>query len=202
MPAPMLIIIQLAALLLLTPMPPAALVVSLHDAHGAPVSGADVQLLDRSGAALLGRATTDATGEARFASVPADEVRVLVQGRLADGTAFRQEGMDARGIAVILDVPPTRLDLRMEQDGHVRPDPATMITPDDGALLDLQATVVPTATVQTVPTVAAPAPAPLVPAPENEGSASWLVVARAVALAALAAMLAATAIALLATRRR
>lgn len=197
-----LIILQVAALLLLTPTPPPTLVVMLHDAQGAPVQGAEVQLHDRSGAALLGRAAIDTAGTAAFAFVPADEVRVTILGRLADGTPFRQEGVGAGGIAVILGAPPTRLDLRVEPDGHVRPDPATMIAPDPGAPLEPPATAAPVATVQPLPTALIAPSSPAIPAPEDDGPAPWLLFARAVVAAALAAMLAATAVAYLATRRR
>src|SRR5205823_985556 len=56
-----------------------------------------------------------------------DHVRVTVTGRLLDGTRLRQPGQDAQGIALLLGPPPTRLDLRVDLDGSVRPDPATMI---------------------------------------------------------------------------
>jgi hypothetical protein len=40
--------------------------------------------------------------------------------------------MDASGIAFTLGPPPTRLDLRAGPDGHIVPDPVTMIAPDIG----------------------------------------------------------------------
>jgi hypothetical protein len=111
---------------------PEALVVSLRDAEGSAISDVLVLVRDRSGRAELSRATTDAAGIARFASLPVAEVRVAVQGQLPDGTLLVQPGADARGVHCMLGMPPTRLDLRATADGRVGPDPATMITPDLG----------------------------------------------------------------------
>ena len=116
--------------------PEPALIVRLRDVQEAGVAGATVQLTDASGSVTLGRAVTDATGTAAFGPLPATDVRVLVQGRLADGTPLLQPGADAQGIAVILGAPALRLELRSEADGTVLPDPALELTLEPGIPLD------------------------------------------------------------------
>lgn len=118
--------------LFVTPETPPVLLVTLRDAQGAPIAGAAVTIIDLSGTTVLARATIDVAGEAQFAPLPVRDARVQVTGRLADGTPLRHSAADARGILVIFDSPPTRLDLRAEPDGTVMPDPATMIAPDIG----------------------------------------------------------------------
>jgi hypothetical protein len=54
---------------------------------------------------------------------------VRVFGTLASGAQLYQIGADAPGVAVFLGPPPTTLDLRVDSDGMVLPDPATMIDP-------------------------------------------------------------------------
>lgn len=116
--------------------PEPALIVRLRDVQDAGIAGATVQVTDASGSVTLGRAVTDATGTATFGPLPATDVRVLVQGRLADGTLLAQPGADAQGIAVILGVPALRLELRSEADGTVLPDPALELTLEPGIPLD------------------------------------------------------------------
>lgn len=111
---------------------PPALIVRLRDMAGAGVPGAAIIITDASGATVLARATSDASGAASFGPLPVADVRILVQGRLADGTPLSQPGLDAQGIAVILGGPPTTLELRSEADGTVLPDPATELTLEPG----------------------------------------------------------------------
>jgi len=128
-----------AAVALLSPMipvslyaqgAPPALVVELRTWDGSAISGVHVLLTDRSGATLLGRALTDGSGVARFGPLPTNELRILLQGQLADGTVLLQPGLDAQGIAVFLEEPAMTLVLRSERDGMVRPDPMRDVTHD------------------------------------------------------------------------
>jgi hypothetical protein len=116
--------------------PEPALTVRLRDVQEAGVAGATVQVTDASGSVTLGRAVTDATGTAAFGPLPATDVRVLVQGRLADGTPLAQPGADAQGIAVSLGAPALRLELRSETDGTVVPDPTLSLTLEPGIPFD------------------------------------------------------------------
>lgn len=115
-----------------TPVLPPALVVQLRDVAGAPLAGVAVTVHDLSGSAVLARGTTDTAGSVSFDPLPAQDVRVAVAGALPTGVPLSQPGEDVRGVAVVLGAPPVYLDLRVETDGVVRPDPATMITPDVG----------------------------------------------------------------------
>lgn len=111
---------------------PPALVVRLRDVAGRGIAGVTVIVADQSSATVLDQATTDATGAATFGPLPVADVRILIQGRLADGTPLVQPGADARGIAVILGTPSLTLELRSEVDGTVLPDPATELTLEPG----------------------------------------------------------------------
>lgn len=115
--------------------PPAVLVVTVRDQAGDALSGITVTILDRSGQHVLSRGVTDAQGEVQVDRLPTESVRVVVAGATAGGVPLVLLGDDARGIALELAAPPTRLELRVERDGQVRPDPATMILPELGAPL-------------------------------------------------------------------
>ena len=80
-------------------------------------------------APVLSAARTDAQGQAMFANIRLSQVRVRVIGTLASGVQLYQIGADAPGVAVFLGPPPTTLDLRVDADGMVLPDPVTMINP-------------------------------------------------------------------------
>lgn len=111
---------------------PPALVVRLRDVAGRGIAGVTVIVADQSGATVLDQATTDATGAAMFGPLPVADVRIVVQGRLADGTPLVQPGADAQGIAVILGTPSLTLELRSEADGTVLPDPEAELTLEPG----------------------------------------------------------------------
>lgn len=111
---------------------PPALVVRLRDVADAGVAGVTVIVTDQSGATVLGRATTDATGAATFGPLPIAEVHVRVEGRMANGIQLVQPGADAHGIAVILGAPSLTLELRSEADGTVLPDPEAELTLEPG----------------------------------------------------------------------
>lgn len=157
---------HLAVLMLLAQqIPPAAIAASRHtlavqlrDVAGAGVAGVTVQLRDAAGDGALVTRTTDVRGQAVFADVDEDAVRVAVQGMTPEGVRLTQRGLDAAGILVLLDGPSATLDLRIEPGGEVIPDPATMIAPEmpidaAPATLDAQVAQAPTvASASGVPT--------------------------------------------------
>jgi hypothetical protein len=124
---------------------PDALVVTVSDSSGAGVPGVTVVVRDRSGVHELSRGITDSRGGVAVAALPANSVRIAVSGSLSNGAQLYLSGDDAPGILLDLTAPPTLLDLRVEPDGQVRPDPGTMIVPDLGIPVDDDAPVFPTA---------------------------------------------------------
>lgn len=103
---------------------PFALTVTLHDAAGAGVAGVTILVTGPEGAELA-TATTDATGRAALAGLPA-AVRVRVVGQPRGGPALYQVGADATGVRLDLAGGATHLALRVERDGMVLPDPQAM----------------------------------------------------------------------------
>jgi hypothetical protein len=143
---------------------PPDLTVTFHDVAGAPAAGVTVIVRDEGGHELA-RATTDAHGVATFSGLPESQVRVVIAGTLLNGTKLYQPGNDAQGIALLLDPPPTVLDLRSETDGMVVPDPATMAALEPGVPVATGVVAVPTAPIATqIPLAPTPfsqsAPAP------------------------------------------
>jgi hypothetical protein len=102
------------------------LVVSLLDEydHGVP---ATIIVCDIGGERDLARATTDAEGRATITTLLVHEVRVAVEGSLSNRRHLFQRGDDVKGIYILLNAGSTRLDLRVDPDGAVAPDPATMV---------------------------------------------------------------------------
>jgi hypothetical protein len=78
---------------------------------------------------VLAQGATDAQGQAQFAGLINNQVRVVVAGVLPNGARLVQPGQDAHGIAVLLGPPPAHLELRVTADGMVIPDPASMLEP-------------------------------------------------------------------------
>ena len=150
---PLLILAGLLALYLLLPSLAAAqaneLRVSIHDADGQPVSGITV-IVRSEGGQELARQTTSMEGIATFAGLPV-VVRVAVEGQARGGPALFQLGDDARGVRLDFgqagDAP--NLDLRVERDGLVLPDPATMITREEGGPVVDETSPIPTAVLAT-----------------------------------------------------
>jgi hypothetical protein len=105
------------------------LVVTVRDGGGAPLAGLTVQIRTGAETPILAQAVTTAQGQAMFANITVSQVRVRVLGTLASGAQLYQIGADAPGVAVFLGPPPTTLDLRVDSDGMVLPDPITMIDP-------------------------------------------------------------------------
>jgi hypothetical protein len=106
------------------------LTVSVRDRGGAGVRGVLVTIHDAAGATELARGETAGDGLAQILALPDGALRVMVAGQLADGTPLALRGDDSRGIWVWVEGPSARLDLRVEADGGLTPDPVTMISPD------------------------------------------------------------------------
>ncbi len=121
----------------------ADLIVTVRNVLGAPIPGLTVQIRAGADTPILAQVVTDAQGQAVFAAISGSQVRVRVIGALASGAHLYQPGADAPGVAVFLGPPPTTLDLRVDSDGMVLPDPVTMIDP-----------------IPYGPTIASPAPGP------------------------------------------
>lgn len=137
---------------------PYALHVTLHDVGGRPVPGIVVIVRTEDGHELV-RQATSAEGAVAFNGLPA-VVRVAVEGQLRGGPALFQLGDDAQGVRLDLEQRKgeLRFDLRVEHDGLVLPDPATMITREEGGPVVGSASPIPTAVLAT------PAPLPTTPA--------------------------------------
>ena len=161
------------------------LVVTVRDATGAGVANVVIDVRDADEGTSVARVLTDATGTARFPAVPVSAVRVAVQGTIQGGIVLKQPGEDAAGIAFYLGARSNRLDLRVEADGSVLPDPQTMLAPDVGlddgatpatvtqssATTAIAASLVPTASVfptASQATVAPPTVAPVFPVDSND----------------------------------
>ncbi|KAB8333768.1 hypothetical protein SD80_012000 [Scytonema tolypothrichoides VB-61278] len=108
---------------------PPDLIVRIRDAGDAGIGGVTVIVRDQGSSREVGRATTDEEGRAEFVGIEEPAVRVLIQGQAA-GITLYQPGEDAEGIRLSFDTRPAQLDLRVEADGMVLPDPETMIDPD------------------------------------------------------------------------
>ena len=147
------------------------LTVTLHNIDNAPLAGVTVIVRDGSGTHDLAQAATDAQGVASFSGMTESQVRIAIVGALPNGTRLYQVGNDASGISLLLDPPPTRLDLRSESNGMVVPDPATMAALEPGVPVATSGAVIPTAPIasriplaQTAPPLSAPPPAAAPPA--------------------------------------
>ena len=103
------------------------LTVTLRDAAGQPIPAITINVCSAAGDELA-RQPTVADGSASFTGLPA-VVLVAVVGQPRGGPALFQVENDATGVQVMLDrdLNPRLLDLRVERDGMVLPDPATMI---------------------------------------------------------------------------
>ena len=107
----------------------ADLIVTVRDVQGAPLPGVTVQIRAGADTPILAQAVSTAQGQAVFANITVSQLRVRVIGTLASGAQLYQPGADAPGVTVFLGPPPTTLDLRVDSDGMVLPDPVTMIDP-------------------------------------------------------------------------
>jgi hypothetical protein len=125
------------------------LAVSIHDAGGRALTGITIVVRDEDGNEFT-RAVSDTTGSASFAELPA-VVRVAVHGQLRGGPQLYQLGDDAQGIRLDLGQGggAVQLDLRVERDGLVLPDPATMLSLEEGGPVVEDTVPIPTALLAT-----------------------------------------------------
>ena len=156
--------------------------VTLHDASGRGLAGITV-IVRNEERQELARQATSAEGGVIFTELPA-VVRVVVEGQARGGPRLFQLGDDTAGVR--LDLGQARgesgLDLRVERDGLVLPDPATMLTLEEGGPVVEQAAPLPTAVVATpapLPTTAATDTSTVSsgappPAPRGATWAAWL----------------------------
>lgn len=159
-----------------------ALQVTLRDVNGQGIAGVTVLVRSEAGVEVR-RAETAADGSVQFRDLPAT-VRVAVEGAPRAGPRLYQPGNDAAGVLLFLDQGDEahELDLRVERDGMVLPDPATMIDLDPGGPAVLDAAPLPSAVVATpapLPTAStagsAPATAAVSGAPATEPSTpAWV----------------------------
>lgn len=123
--------------------------VSVHDLDGRGVAGIAVVVRSETGQELV-RQTTAAEGTVTFIDLPTI-IRVAVEGQARRGPQLYQLGDDTNGVR--FDLGPVgveaRLDLRVERDGLVLPDPATMLALEDGGPAVDQLTALPTAAAAT-----------------------------------------------------
>jgi hypothetical protein len=136
-----------------------ALYVTLRDTEGQGLAEVTISVRNEDGQELL-RATSNTKGTAEFADLPA-VVRVAVAGQARGGPQLYQLGADATGVRLDLgqNGETTTLDLRVERDGLVLPDPATMIARQEGGPLVVAATPIPTALLSTPAALPAPSTA-------------------------------------------
>lgn len=155
--------------------------VSLHDASGAPIAGVAISVHDEDGYELA-QARTGRDGTAHFTGL-SSVVRVLIMGQAPGGLPLYQLGDDAQGVRLDLaqagETP--RLDLRVERDGLVLPDPVTMITREEGGPDVSEAPPIPTAALATpalLPTAPAASDLPTVvmgdPVEARPSSSVWV----------------------------
>lgn len=130
--------------------------VSIRDAGDQALAGLTVIVRSEDGQELA-RQSSDREGMASFADLPA-VVRVAVEGQARGGPRLYQLGDDALGVRLDLGLAHDleRLDLRVEHDGLVLPDPATMIAREAGGSSSDTAQPMPTAVLAT-PVLATPA---------------------------------------------
>jgi hypothetical protein len=128
--------------------------VSIHDASGQPLAGVALRVRDERGIELA-HALTNATGTASFRDLPA-VVRVAVDGQPPNGPQLFQLGDDVSGVRMDLSqaIGVPVLDLGVERDGLVLPDPRTMMSLEEGGPTVAAIDLLPTALLAT------PAPLP------------------------------------------
>lgn len=104
--------------------------VRVYDVAGRGLAGITVVVRGEEGQELA-RQASSAEGVASFEGLPG-VVRVAVEGQARGGPQLYQLGDDAQGVRFDLGRTEARLNLRVEHDGLVLPDPATMLTLEEG----------------------------------------------------------------------
>jgi len=181
------VIVLAALVLVLTQAPivgahaaPIVLTVRLRTVTDVPVPTIAVRVADAAADHVLAAGTTDTRGQARFTEMPPTEIRVLLAGRLPDGTALRHTRQDQQGIWVNLPARDWVMDLRVDVDGLVFPDLGlgSAGAPDGAAATAIAANALPalsptallaaTAVAQMAAPLHRPLPAPVAPpAPDS-----------------------------------
>ena len=140
-----------------------ALRVTLRNVSNRGLADVTIMLRGEDGQELA-RQRTDATGAASFDDLPA-VVRVAVEGQPRSGPPLYQLGDDAQGVRVQLAAGDALvvLDLRVERDGLVLPDPATEVVREAGGPLVMEPPSFPTALVATPQTAMTAATLPSQP---------------------------------------
>jgi len=171
------------------------LLVTLHDASGRALMGITIIVRDEEGRELA-RAVSDASGTASFSGLPTG-VRVAVEGQARGGPRLYQLGDDAQGVRLDLGQGSGSavLNLRVERDGLVLPDPATMLSLEEGgpvvedslpfptAFLATPAPLPSTATASGVISVGQPAP------PQADRRNGWVPLATVLVVALAAGVM-------------
>jgi hypothetical protein len=123
--------------------------ITLRDIGGEGIAGISVIVRSEDGVELM-RQSTGSDGTISFGNLPT-VVRVAVDGQPRGGPRLYQLGDDAQGVRVDLGQAPQllTLDLRVERDGLVLPDPATMLTLEEGGPLIAETEPIPTAALAT-----------------------------------------------------
>lgn len=145
--------------------------VSIRDGAGRGLADISVSVRSETGQELA-RQSSDTEGKASFVELPAT-VRVRVEGQTRGGPRLYQLGEDAEGVRLNLSLADgsASLDLRVERDGLVLPDPATMLSLEEGGPTVESAPSFPTAAVAT-PALLLTAPVDASTAVVNVGEAS------------------------------
>lgn len=99
-------------------------------AGDAGVGNIALHIRDEAGTRDLAQGVTDRSGRVMFRNLEARAVRVVAEGVLPNNTRLFQRGADRSGIWLFLDSAQITLDLLVEPDGAIIPDPASMISPD------------------------------------------------------------------------
>lgn len=137
------------------------LIVTIRDVADMGVANVQVTIRDRTGERDLVRGVTDVNGVAVIQKIIVSDIRIGLVGALSNGQSLLLRGDDAQGIRVFLGAGTTTVDLRVENDGTVIPDPSEIVqevTQSNDTLLT-QPTATPANVV--MPTVAAlPSPVP------------------------------------------
>lgn len=105
-----------------------SITVTLRDINDAGIPNAIIIIRDAQGQHEQARGQTDAQGNVSFSEPLATPLRIAVEGRLPHRIRLYQDGFDASG--VLIHELPVTLDLRVEPDGKVIPDPVTMLSQD------------------------------------------------------------------------
>ncbi len=107
------------------------IIVTLRDVDNVGLGRIPITVRNAIGSTILGTAQTDSTGTATISIVGRpQQVRVIANATMPNGTPLYLPGVDTAGMLLFLDGPSVQLDLRIELDGALVLDPETMISSD------------------------------------------------------------------------